>query len=468
MTTKIWTCTITNGTTETVQADSGLNLTAGTPTHTPPKWSLQPGESATLLCTKDDSQRNSMTGSITWSGPGGATTLNWIVPFAGTPTYSTTGSGSYTSSSAAGANEDNVTFSLAGGTASSSSSTGTPPPPGTPVGVTPATGSTTIKKPAVLELWMLSDRDGNGIPCYNQGACADSAADTFPPKNANGSPYTGSPRTFPTSGCALCALTSILGAYDCRVPTHWIPITTQPMQNVSGQPMNGMFLDGSDNLGTLRTSTGPATMLHFLWDYIVSSNTDGTIRSRDTAKQDIGNGILAGNPAGAIRYNANLAGAVNFLFTFHPYECDPAGKLLSPDQRPHLTPLSFSAAQPCAAEGVEIAAITQSICVDHKPVVIGIGSASGGAPEHVVLAVGLARYGGKTYYINTNSGFGPMDPSPSLLKAGAPSWDLVKLFTVSSQASKARADKDKIYWCVTYQGLDEFDFTLNCKQVKVW
>lgn len=466
MTPKTWTCTITNGTTDAVQADGGLNLIGGTPAAPAPAWSLAPGANTTLLCLKDDTQRNPMTGSLTWTGPGGTTTLTWSVPYSGTPTYSTTGSGSYSATTGDGATENSVAFSLAGGTASAA--TGSTPPLGTPTGVTPTSGATTIKKPNLLELWMLADPDGNGIPCYNQGACSDPAVDWFPPKNANKSPYTGSARTFPPSGCALCALTSILGAYDCRVPTKWIPMTTQPMQNTSGQPMNGMFLDGADNASSLRTPNGPATMLHFLWDYIVSTDTSGTIRTRDAAKVDIDNGILAGNPAGAIRYNATLAGAVNFLFTFHPRRCDPSGKLLSPDQRPPLTPLAFSASQPGAAEGAEIDGITRSICVEHKPVVTGVGSASGGAPEHVVLAVGVARYGGKTYYVNTNSGFGPMDPSPRLLKAGAPSWDVAKLFTVSSQASSARADKNKIYWYVTYSGLDEFDLTLNCKQVKVW
>jgi hypothetical protein len=498
MASQTWTLTIKNGSPDSLQAPNGLDsLCGGTPSGTPPQWALAPGAQTTFTCTVDAAQKNPLTGMMSWAGPNGTATLNWIVPSgAAAPTYSPSFTGTY-SVTASNTSSTAVTYTVAGtstGTTPSNGAAAPAAPPGAPVAVTPTTGATSVGKSKAPQLWILGDANGMAFPHFNcGGGFGDHVQDKLPgdqpgddkdavanPKHLDGRPVLDSKgvpvpngpnaiyRTLASSGCGLFAVSTLLGGYDVIVP-EW-DTTAKAFASTATKGTVDMRTpkDEGQPYGATSQMASPRAFLHFLWHYIMMNNPT-KCPTEVAAKEGNGTGILGSDPNGALQYAAPLEGALSFLFTYHPFAYDAQGNYLASPPGFGLTFAAPVSGGPWP-QGTAIQAISDSIINDHQPVLIGVG------PKkcwHQVLVVGVAKNEGKTYYIAIDSGFsGDNHPGP-LLSATVPlAWPKVVQYTISDKGGWRRPKVPNIFWYRLFNGNaaleNAYDFTLYCKGVTEW
>jgi hypothetical protein len=273
------------------------------------------------------------------------------------------------------------------------------------------TATNTVCIPAAvtdIKIWMLAmevDSSWQTYPWYNCGYYNDGSLDRLVGYSDDNK------RTLQPSGCKLFALCSYLGSSGIWLPNcdpHRLsdPISTPVPPNVAQRRESWSH-----------AQRGPRNFLHYLWHWIQKLSDDNPDPRKKIAdpRQDVSTRILAPSPLGALYFEQSLCNAVNQL----------AGDSHVNGQ------LTFDSCQlPAAvASGQAIPELSAAIRDERKPALLGIGSSSG--TGHVVLAVGFAEIskGAKTetYYIVSDSGYGPQDPSELLPPSGTNEFSKDKL-----------------------------------------
>jgi hypothetical protein len=450
--------------------------------------------------------------------------LSWNVPRTGTPSYTSNATGSVYAAATSATGSTAATYTISGGSAGAggASSTGTSgaaaPPSGNAVKAAATTGVTTVQKPDVVQAWVLGSVNGPGVTNYNCGLfTADRVLgdETFGPsvqydstqplvaygtKGADKKPVPvndvprhlsdpgkpqrttnegptksavsgGTPmasgqnahhRTLQTSGCGLFALSTALAAYNCAIP-GWTEATA---------PATSAFADratqATQNFADQNAS--PHLFLLYLLHYLRSKNS--TLKTDFDASQHYDTqGILAPDGPGALYFhNDAFVQALALLLQYHPCQYAADGTLSKTPKNLGITFDTDVAVSP--KPGDDVPAITASICVQHQPVIVGVGDT---ASVHQVLVFGVVKRGGKTYYLAADSGFSGGDKAESIYKDGPPNWDKsIKSYLIepSNDSYLGKADKGKIFWYRTFTPSadfgNQFDLTMYAKQITSW
>jgi hypothetical protein len=262
-----------------------------------------------------------------------------------------------------------------------------------------------VPKTQLISVRLLVNSDGKGVPAFNQG----NYHDKLPVQNADNS------RTIQSSGCGLCAWTSVMAAAGCCAPVFTdVDSTNLTVPSLGAAPIN------------------PSNLLKYFSDYALSLTppSQGLDRQpegwadpkREAAASKFANSkIFNDTESGVLRNDSStVMAAINKLVALN---------------HPGTTP-SFDNSQGGggAAIGTNIGAISSALEAGN-PVILAVCFDSDSNPSHQVLAVGVATIKDQTYYVINDSGFGTTDPFPALKSMGA-SISLTTLGGVTASAKR--------------------------------
>jgi hypothetical protein len=260
----------------------------------------------------------------------------------------------------------------------------------------------------VIDVRVLTDASGNGVPVFNQGEYTDS----LPVQNDAGD------RTIQSSGCGLCAVAACLAAAGCRTP-----VLVGPGEE-GGGTLSGRGPAGNKfSLPSGAAIINPSTLLQYFIDYSVWVSSTPADAKTYAAKY-----IFASTDSGVLQNGSStVRAATNHLVA------------LSQGIAGEAAQFDNTCEGGGGATGTDIPGVSSALQAGN-PVLLAVcfsGNPCNDHGNHIVLAVGIAKIGSTTLYVINDSGFSPMDPLPVLKQGGKVTLDAVNACTASSKRAKS-------------------------------